>query len=109
MYLKIQTQQQGVFFRSDTFAFARTGVPSVYIWSGKDYIGQSPTYYQKVRADYVKERYHQPSDEYDERWSMSGVIQQLRVALRLCYGLASGGTKPRWLKGQNAGFQIKKL
>jgi len=96
----------GSFFRSDTFAFAKTGVPSVYIWSGKDYIGQSPTYYQKVRSEYVQERYHQPSDEYDPKWSMSGVLQQLRVAVRLCYGLASGSIRPYWFK--DTGFQIQK-
>jgi len=97
----------GSFFRSDTFAFAMAGVPSIYIWSGADFIGQPNDYFQKMRDHYVNNRYHQPSDEYNSSWSMGGVMQQVRVALRICYGLANSQSKPLWLKGQNEGLQLR--
>jgi len=41
------------------------------------------------RSQYVKLKYHQPSDEYDPHWSLAGAIQQGRVALRMVCLLSS--------------------
>jgi len=88
----------GSFFRSDTFAFARAGIPAVYIWSGRDFVGKSTNYHSIVRDGYVKERYHQPGDHYNPLWSLSGMVQQMKVALRIMYGVSQGSFYPKWYR-----------
>ena len=55
-------------------------------------------YYLQVRDNYVKNDYHKQSDEYDESWSMEGMIQQVRVAFRLGYVLANTNVKMSYYK-----------
>lgn len=54
--------EAGSFFRSDSLAFVRAGIPTIYIWNGKDFVN---TPLNKV--NHHSQKYHQPSDEYDER------------------------------------------
>ena len=93
---------QGIFFRSDQLAFARAGVPAVYLTSGRRFRGQPDDYYSRVAADYNRLHYHQPSDEFDPSWPMEGLLQQARVAFRIGYRLANGARTPRWHEA--AGF-----
>ncbi|MEL6706366.1 MAG: M28 family peptidase, partial [Bacteroidota bacterium] len=88
---------QGLFFRSDQLAFARAGVPAVFINTGVDFVGKPEGYAAQVKADYRRERYHQPADEYDpETMPLGGLVQQTKVATRLTYGIADSGIRPAW-------------
>ncbi|MEL6771241.1 MAG: M28 family peptidase [Bacteroidota bacterium] len=88
---------QGLFFRSDQLAFARAGVPAVFINTGVDFVGKPEGYAAKVKADYRRERYHQPADEYDpETMPLGGLVQQTKVATRLTYGIADSDIRPAW-------------
>ncbi len=91
---------QGLFFRSDQLAFARSGVPAVFIETGRTYRNQPASYYDEVQGGYNRTRYHQPSDEFDPAWSMGGLLQQTRVALRMGYRLAFQGVTPQWNEGE---------
>ena len=91
---------QGLFFRSDQLAFARMGVPAVFLGTGRTFKGQPESYYNDVVGRYNQERYHQPSDEFDPAWPMSGLLQQMRVAARLGYRLAYTDVRPRWNEGE---------
>eukprot|EP01114_Cavostelium_apophysatum_P007263 TRINITY_DN1925_c0_g1_i1.p1 TRINITY_DN1925_c0_g1~~TRINITY_DN1925_c0_g1_i1.p1 ORF type:complete len:554 (-),score=103.88 TRINITY_DN1925_c0_g1_i1:719-2380(-) len=75
----------GTLLRSDTLAFMNAGIPSIYIFSGRDFVDRSADYYKQQRQEFVEERYHRVGDDYDENWSMDGLLQQLRVAIRLGY------------------------
>lgn len=57
-----------MFYRSGQFNFAKIGVPALYLRSGTDFIGREPGWGRVQLVDYETNRYHQPSDEYDESW-----------------------------------------
>ena len=87
---------QGLFFRSDQLAFARGGVPAVFVNTGQSYRGRPADYAAQVRADYRANRYHAPGDELTPDLSFGGILQQTRVAFRLGYGLANSDLRPEW-------------
>ncbi|WP_420454124.1 M28 family peptidase [Rubrivirga sp.] len=87
---------QGLFFRSDQLAFARGGVPAVFINTGDRYRGREAGYGQAVRDAYRADRYHQPGDELTDDLSFGGILQQTRVAFRLGYALAASDLRPQW-------------
>lgn len=80
--------EQGEFFRSDQLSFARVKTPAVMLKGGCRYVGQEEGYCGSVRDDYRLNHYHQPSDEFDPDWDLSGVIQLGRVGIRMIYALA---------------------
>lgn len=75
--------EQGLFYRSDHFPFAKVGVPSLNVESGTNYIGQDKNTAQKRFEEYNTKHYHQPSDNFDENWRYDGVIQNLEVSLAI--------------------------
>lgn len=92
---------QGLFFRSDQLHFARSGVPAVFVNTGRDFIGRDEDYGERVMAEYRSERYHQPSDTLGATTPLGGLIQQTRVALRLGYRIAGSDIRPQWNPGQD--------
>ena len=84
--------EQGEFFRSDQLSFARVRTPAVMLKGGCQYIGEEEDYCETVRDDYRLNHYHQPSDEFDPDWDLSGVIQLGRVGLRMIYALGDAQT-----------------
>ena len=93
----------GRFFRSDQLAFARGGVPAVFIGTGRRFVGREDHYYEEVEAEYRQHRYHQPADEYDPAAPLAGLIQQTRVAFRLGLSIADSERRPRWRAGEPFG------
>jgi len=75
--------EQGYFFRSDHFPFAKVGVPSLSIRSGDDFIGKPKDWSKKFFEEYNQKNYHQPSDEFDETWRYDGMIQSLDISLAI--------------------------
>ncbi|MEZ5425629.1 MAG: M28 family peptidase [Pyrinomonadaceae bacterium] len=75
--------EQGSFFRSDHFPFAKMGVPALSIRSGDDYIGREKGWADKIFAEYNKNHYHQPSDEFRDDWRFDGMVQMLDVTLAI--------------------------
>lgn len=82
-YLPDAHPEQGFFFRSDHFPFAKVGVPSLSIQDGEDYIGKSKDWSKKFFEEYNAKNYHQPSDEFDETWRYDGMIQSLDVTMAI--------------------------
>lgn len=91
---------QGFFFRSDQLAFARAGIPAVFINTGRAFVGQPDDYAQRVFDDYNRSRYHQPADEFDPSWPLGGLVQQMRVAFRLGHRIANSNLDPQWNPGE---------
>jgi hypothetical protein len=75
--------EQGYFFRSDHFPFAKVGVPSLSIRSGDDFVGKPKDWSKKFFEEYNQKNYHQPSDEFDETWRYDGMIQSLDISLAI--------------------------
>jgi Zn-dependent M28 family amino/carboxypeptidase len=90
---------RGSFFRSDHFPFVRAGVPALSFQPGKNFVGR-PANWGKEQDDlYNDKRYHQPKDEYARTFRYDGMVQQLKVAIRVALAVANSSTLPDWLQG----------
>ncbi len=91
--------ENGGFYRSDHFSFAKEGLPSLNPDSGVDYIGKAPDFGTKVQEKWEAEDYHKPSDEVKADWDMSGAVDDLRVFFEIGYRVAQADTFPSWNPG----------
>lgn len=74
--------EQGSYYRSDHFMFAKGGVPAFSLGLGMRYEGPHADKAIAARQAYTK-RYHQPSDEYADDWDWAGIeaVAQLGLVL----------------------------
>lgn len=89
--------EKGRYFRSDNFSLARFGVPMLMAIGGGELIGKPPGAALAAANDYVDNRYHQPSDEYDPAWDWGGAVQDLSLFAEFARTLANGKAWPNWL------------
>ena len=88
--------EQGSFYRSDHFPFAKVGVPSISLKEGNDYIGHPKEWGEKKFKEYNDAHYHQPSDEYHDDWNFAGMIQEADFALEIGKRVANLPTLPKF-------------
>ena len=91
--------EQGSFYRSDHFPFAKIGVPSISFKEGDDYIGHPKGWGEKKFREYNEAHYHQPSDEYHDDWNFQGMIQEVDFAMTIGRRVADAPTMPRFNPG----------
>src|SRR5437588_2226769 len=84
--------EQGSFYRSDHFPFAKVGVPSISLKEGSDYVGHSKEWGEQKFKEYNEAHYHQPSDEYRDDWNFQGMIQEADFALAIGRRVADAAT-----------------
>ena len=88
--------EQGHFYRSDHFSFAKVGVPALSIGAGTDFVGRPKTWGVEQEDDYTAHRYHQPSDEYRPDFDLSGAVQLSTIVLGFGESLANAPGLPTW-------------
>ncbi len=88
--------EQGFYFRSDHYEFARGNVPSIETSPGIDYIGKPSSFGTEKRAEYIAHDYHQPSDVVKPDWDLSGAVEDLQVLLDVGYRVAQADGRPTW-------------
>ena len=93
------TPEKGFYYRSDHFSFAKLGVPMVYFEGGDDLVTGGKAAAKAAAEDYEKNRYHAPSDEFDENWDWSGVMSDLKLYYRVGRMLAMTDAWPNWNDG----------
>ncbi len=93
------TPEKGLYYRSDHFNLAKRGVPMLYPKSGVNSVAQGPEFGRAWLDDYVANRYHKPSDEYDPGWDVSGTLRDLAVYHEVGLALANGSDWPNWRPG----------
>lgn len=91
--------EQGSFFRSDHFPFAKVGVPSISLKEGNDYVGHSKEWGEEQFKAYNTAHYHQPSDEMRDSWDYRGMIQEAEIALAIGRRISDMPEKPRFNLG----------
>lgn len=91
--------EQGSFYRSDHFPFAKAGVPSISLKEGNDYVGRSKEWGEEQFRAYNTAHYHQPSDEIRDTWDYRGMIQEGEIALAIGRMIADAPEKPRFNSG----------
>ncbi len=91
--------EQGFYYRSDHFSFARAGIPAFSIKMGDEFFGKPPDYGRRLFEDYNARHYHRPSDEYREDWDFSGIEQIARFGFLIGLDAANLATLPTWKPG----------
>ncbi len=91
--------EAGYYYRSDHISLAKKGVPMLYADSGNDHYINGTEYGENFAAEYTKERYHKPGDEYDHSWDLSGIEQTTEILFELGYGIANSQDWPTWYEG----------
>jgi Zn-dependent M28 family amino/carboxypeptidase len=89
---------KGFFYRSDHFEFAKVGVPALYTKAGTDYLYNAEEAMRR-RTEFETKHYHQPTDEFDPSWDMSGAVEDLQLLFRLGLQVANGDRWPEWKPG----------
>src|SRR3989454_7007235 len=88
--------EKGGFYRVDSFEFAKAGVPVLHAARGIEIIGKPPEYGKQMRDEFVAKHYHQPSDEVDPGWDLSGAVQDVQLLFEVGYQVANGDKFPEW-------------
>jgi Zn-dependent M28 family amino/carboxypeptidase len=99
-----QSPEQGSYYRSDHFSFAKAGgIPAFSVSQGHDLIGKPAGTGRKLVEDYRANHYHQPSDEFDPKWDWSSAVQMAQLGFWLGWEAANAATMPNW----NAGDEFR--
>ena len=91
--------EQGKFYRSDHFSFARAGIPSFSIHEGSEFAGKPAGYGETMFQEYNEKRYHQPADEYKDDWDFSGLEELAKFGLTLGIDAANMRGMSTWNQG----------
>ena len=91
--------ESGGFFRSDHFSFAKQGLPAISFHSGQDLVKGGVEAGRKAGEAFTRDKYHQPADEFDPNWDLSGMAQDLSILFDLGTQLANSREWPEWKPG----------
>jgi Zn-dependent M28 family amino/carboxypeptidase len=76
---------QGFFYRSDQFPFARRSIPSVWLSAGEEFASG-----RNRIADFFHGDYHTVRDEFHPEWELESLRQTAAAAALLTWRVASG-------------------
>ncbi len=88
--------EQGSFYRSDHFPFAKVGVPSLSLKEGNKFIGKPADYGDQIFKEFNEKNYHQPSDEFGDWWNFDSMIQECEIGLAIGLKIANTSGMPRF-------------
>jgi Zn-dependent M28 family amino/carboxypeptidase len=91
--------QNGYFFRSDHFNFAKAGVPALYAKGGVDHREKGREFGLAWMADYTAVRYHKVGDNYDAGWDLRGTMQDLQLLYGVGRTLGGNREWPNYVEG----------
>ena len=80
------------FIRSDQASFVKYGIPALAFKFG--WLPDSPE--QKTFDDWIRERYHRPSDDLNQPIDREGAVHFDRVLLTLTRRVANAPSRPAW-------------
>ena len=90
------TPENGFFFRSDHFNFAKAGVPALYIKLGVDDREQGEGWGKQQLELFTRNDYHKPSDEFRPGTDLRGGLQDIELLQRIGWRLANERAFPNW-------------
>jgi TonB family protein len=101
--------EAGHYYRSDHFSLARVGIPAFSINEGMKFKDHDAGWGEQQADDYVKNRYHQPSDEYRADWDFKGLAEMASFGYALGRAAASQPQSIDWLPGDEFEKARKKM
>ena len=99
--LSPQHPENGGYFRSDHFSFAKAGVPAFSVEAGEHFTGH-PQAWIKASSDDMDRSYHQPTDEYREAYDYRANAVLARFGIALGYRAAGQPGLVQWKPGDSA-------
>jgi len=87
-----QEPAENRFIRSDQYSFIRRGVPALAFKFG--YLPGSPD--ETTRKNWVRDRYHKPSDDLTQPVDTAAAAKFDRIILRLMETVANDAARPSW-------------
>ena len=93
--VEVQTDrepEQNRFIRSDQYSFIRRGIPALAFKFGYAY-GSAD---EKTRLAWVRDRYHQPSDDLSQPADLEAAAKFNRVIMSLLRRVADDAKRPTW-------------
>jgi hypothetical protein len=84
--------QRNVFIRSDQYSFIRAGVPSIMTDVGY----KKGSKEEEIEKDWLKNRYHAPSDDLNQPVDLQAAGQYNRLILTLAESVANTPARPQW-------------
>lgn len=91
-----QRPEQGFFFRSDHFPFAKAGVPCISFQHGSKFIEKLSPIAESFHKEYGAKHYHQPSDQFGDWMDFSAMVQQCEYSLAIGINVANTDVIPRF-------------
>ncbi|MDZ7626780.1 MAG: M28 family metallopeptidase [Parvularculaceae bacterium] len=91
--------EKGYFYRSDHISLAKKGVPMLYADAGSDLVNGGEAAGKLLGDDYTANRYHQPSDEFDESWDLSAMAGSMAILHAVGAEVANSSDWPNWREG----------
>ncbi|MBV9959875.1 MAG: M28 family peptidase [Acidobacteria bacterium] len=86
--------EEGVFYRSDHYAFVRKGVPSLMLLGGPE--GETSKWIMRAQA-WMATDYHQPGDIVRPDWNWDGARTVSVIGMLIGLRVANQEAMPRWL------------
>jgi Zn-dependent M28 family amino/carboxypeptidase len=92
------TPENGFYFRSDHFSFAKAGVPALMTQTGDDLVHGGTAAGRKALDDYTAYRYHTPLDNFDPKWDFSDLAEDTQALYEVGRELSLSDEWPKWYK-----------
>jgi Zn-dependent M28 family amino/carboxypeptidase len=99
----------GWFYRSDHIPFAMVGIPTLLLRPGTSVVEQPEGWGSQEERRYVNEHYHRPSDELRDSWDYDGMLQNVRLLIRLAWMVAEADAFPTWASDSEFGSAAQQL
>jgi Zn-dependent M28 family amino/carboxypeptidase len=88
--------ENGGFYRSDHFSFAKVGVPAISFKPGNDFVTGGTARGEALDKEYTEKRYHQPDDEFNPQWNFRGMAEDAQLLHLVGEQLANSREWPNW-------------
>jgi Zn-dependent M28 family amino/carboxypeptidase len=104
---KDEQPEETFFVRSDQYSFVRAGIPALYVDQG--FSSKDPALDQKALvAGFLKDRYHQPSDDLSVPIHWPSLAMLARLNTRIIGDVATADARPAWNPGNFFGETFAK-
>ena len=71
-------------------------VPAISRNGGRDLVNGGKARAKALADDYTAKRYHQPDDEWNSSWNLTGMVQDAQLLHRVGRDLANSASCPNW-------------
>ena len=92
--------EKGYFFPSYHFNFAKFGIPVLYAKGSYEHFEKGIDFAKQMNDEYLKNRYHLPSDEFDPQTAeLSGIRLDAQLLYEVGLSLSNEDYFPKWYDG----------